>query len=437
MVELKSNQNATAEAIGDEMYNFVSEQYSICRSITGDGVRATLVAIKQHIPDLTVHEVATGTPAFDWTVPDEWNVRSARLFGPDGKVVVDFANHNLHVLGYSEPVDLELSLEELQSHLYSLPDKPDAIPYVTSYYTRRWGFCLAHNVREALRPGTYRAIIDSDLKPGSLTYGELILPGEKESEVLLSTYVCHPSMANNELSGPAVTTWLVKWLMQQPRRHTYRIVFIPETIGSIVYLSKNLEHMKKATVAGFNISCIGDERCYSYLASRDGNTLSDRIARYVLGQKDQNFKQYSYLDRGSDERQYCAPGVDLPVCSVMRSKYGEYPEYHTSSDNLDLVTPQGLAGGYDALRQCIELIERNRRWKSKITCEPQLGKYGLYPTISDADTHEKVRMMKNVIAYSDGSRDILELAQAIQEDAIKCADMAENLARHGVLTDCE
>lgn len=437
MAEIKNQQGASTSALGDEMYAFVSDLFPICRSITGDGVRATLDAIKQHIPNLMVHEVATGTPAFDWTVPDEWNIRSARLIGPDGKVVVDFADHNLHVLGYSEPVDQQLSLEDLQSHLYSLPDKPNAIPYVTSYYTRRWGFCLPHSVREALKPGTYHATIDSDLKPGSLTYGELILPGEQESEVLLSTYVCHPSMANNELSGPAVTTWLVKWLMQQPRRHTYRIVFIPETIGSIVYLSRNLEHMKKATVAGFNISCIGDERCYSYLASRDGNTLSDRVAQYVLAKKDPNFKSYSYLDRGSDERQYCAPGVDLPVCSVMRSKYAEYPEYHTSLDNLDFVSPQGLGGGYDALQQCLELIERNRYWTGTVICEPQLGKHGLYPTLSDADTHAKVRTMKNVIAYSDGSRDLLELAQTIGADVFECADMAEKLARHGVLSDSE
>lgn len=437
MIELKPNLDAEVQDIGDKMYNFVSELFPICRSITGDGVRATLAAIKQHIPNLRVHEVATGTPAFDWTVPDEWNIRSARLTGPDGEIVADFMNHNLHVLGYSEPVDQELSLDDLQSHLYSLPDKPEAIPYVTSYYARRWGFCLPHRVREKLKPGRYHAFIDSDLKPGSMTYGELILPGEQESEVLLSTYVCHPSMANNELSGPVVTTWLVKWLMEQPRRHTYRIVFIPETIGAIVYLSKNIEHMKKMTVAGYNITCVGDNRCYSYLSSRDGNTLSDRVARYVLKRKDQNYMHYSYLERGSDERQYCAPGVDLPVCSVMRSMYGKYPEYHTSLDNLEIVTPQGLAGGYDALRQCIELIERNRRWNSQITCEPQLGKYGLYPTVSDVNTHEKVRMMKNVIAYSDGSRDLLELAQAIEEDAFQCADMAEKLARHGVLTGCE
>ena len=418
---------------GEQMHAFVSSLFPICRSITGAGVRATLSAIAEQLPGLVIHSVPSGTRSFDWTVPDEWNISAARLTGPDGQKIVDFADHNLHVLGYSEPIDCVLSLEELQPHLYSLPDQPELIPYVTSYYQRRWGFCLTHAQRQMLQPGEYRALIRSTLAPGCLNYGELIVPGATEREVFLSTYVCHPSMANNELSGPAVTAWLAKWVRSAPRRYTYRIIFIPETIGSIVYLSRNLASMKANIIAGFNISCVGDERCYSFLPSRDGNTLSDRVAMHVLEATDPGYIRYSFLDRGSDERQYCAPGVDLPISSLMRSKYGEYPEYHTSGDDLKLVTPQGLEGAYLALRQCLELIESNRVYRASVLCEPQLGKRGLYPTISTKSSTARVQNMMNLLAYCDGRADLLEIARIIGASPLECADIAEELARHGLL----
>lgn len=421
--------------IGTEMHDFVSRLFPICRSITGNGVRETLAEIRRHLPALTVHEIPSGTQAFDWEVPEEWNITAARLTAPDGRVVADFADHNLHVVGYSEPVDCVLPLDRLQAHLYSLPDLPDAIPYVTSYYQRHWGFCLPHRVRESLPPGEYHARIDSVLAPGSLTYGEMILPGESEREVFLSTYVCHPSMANNELSGPAVTTWLVKWLMERKRRYTYRIVFIPETIGSVVYLSRNLDAMRRNVVAGFNVSCVGDDRCYSYLPSRNGDTLSDRVAQHVLGAIAPDYVRYSYLDRGSDERQYCSPGVNLPLCSVMRSKYGCYPEYHTSKDDLALVTPSGLDGAYVVLKRCLEILEANRRWRTTLPCEPQLGKRGLYPTISTRESAQSVQTMKNLLGYADGTRDLLSIAQIIKADPLDCAEIAMKLAEHGLLED--
>jgi aminopeptidase-like protein len=415
------------------MHEFARALFPICRSLTGAGVRTTLAEIKRNLPEMTLHEVPSGSKAFDWTVPDEWAIRSARLIGPDGEIVVDFAEHNLHVVGYSEPVDCEVSLDELQNHLHSLPDQPDAIPYITSYYSRRWGFCLTHRQRESLKPGTYRAVIDSTLAPGSLTYGEVILPGDTDREIFLSTYVCHPSMANNELSGPAVATWLGKWLRETKRRHTVRMVFIPETIGSIVYLSRNIEAMKRNVAAGFNITCVGDERHYSYLPSRAGGTLADRAALAALTELAPEFVRYSFLDRGSDERQYCAPGVDLPVCSVMRTRYGDYPEYHTSLDDLTLVTPAGLQGTFDVLKRAIELIEANRTYRVTVLCEPQLGKRGLYSTLSTKGQAAATRTMMNVIAYADGTRDLLSLAETIGEPPMECARVAQIMLAHGLM----
>ncbi|MCL6705553.1 DUF4910 domain-containing protein [Pseudomonas sp. R2.Fl] len=419
------------------MHDFIRELFPICRSLTGNGTRQTLSKIKDLLPELEIREVPSGTPVFDWNVPDEWNIRSGYIIGPRGNVIVDFADHNLHVMGYSEPVHKKLDLTELQKHLYSRPDLPDAIPYVTSYYSRRWGFCLTHNQRMALEPGTYEVRIDADLKPGHLTYGELLLKGESAEEVFLSTYVCHPSMANNELSGPAVTTWLARWLSSVPRKYSYRIVFIPETIGSIVYINENLRELKERVIAGFNISCVGDERCYSYLPSRRGGTLSDRVAKHVLKYHAPDYIPYSFLDRGSDERQYCSPGVDLPIASIMRSKYGCYPEYHTSLDDLNLVTADGLWGAYSALRRALELIEKNAVWQATTLCEPQLGKRGLYPTVSVARGAQSVKGIMNVLAYADGTLDLIDLAETIDENAFECLEVLEKLEQHGLLRRVE
>jgi aminopeptidase-like protein len=376
---------------------------------------------------LTAHEVPSGTQAFDWTVPKEWNIKDAYVIGPDGDRVIDFAQSNLHVVGYSTPVDMTVSLDELDQHLYSLPEQPDAIPYITSYYQERWGFCLTHNQRKALKPGGYRVVIDSTLEDGHLTYGELILPGETSDEIFLSTYVFHPSMANNELSGPAVVTYLAQWLYEQPRRYTYRIVFIPETIGSIVYLSRNLEAMKANIKAGFNVTCVGDDRTYSYLASRYGDTLADRVILHVLSHIYPDFKRYSYLDRRSDERQYCSPGVDLPVASLMRTKYGEYPEYHTSLDDLGLISPTGLQGGYDALKLCIECLEHNETLVFNTPCEPHLGKRGLYPTLSTRESKATVRDMMNLLAYCDGRNDLLGVTEIIGAPMWSLFDIVDKL----------
>jgi len=422
------------KTIGLQMHEWAQDLYPVCRSLTGDGVRSTLAYIKNLLPDLKILSVPSGTQAFDWVVPNEWTIRDAYVLDESGIRIIDFKIHNLHVVGYSEPIDEWLDLEELNKHLYSIEDQPNAIPYVTSYYSRRWGFCLTHQQREMLVPGRYRAVIDSSLEPGVLNYAEIILPGSSREEVMLSSYVCHPSMANNELSGPVVTMALALWLSSlENHRYTYRIVFVPETIGSIVYLSRNIQHLKRYVKAGFNITCVGDERCFSYLPSRCGNTLSDRAALHVLKHIDPKFKRFSWLERGSDERQYCAPGVDLPIATIMRTKYGEFPEYHTSLDDLNLVTANGLEGGFNALKQAIQVIENNMVFKSKILCEPQLGKRGLYPTLSTKESGEQVRTMMNLISYCDSKHDLLEIADIIGEPLVKLLDILKPLIDHGLI----
>ncbi|PPT06805.1 hypothetical protein CKA32_002312 [Geitlerinema sp. FC II] len=419
------------------MYQWATDLFPICRSITGNGLRQTLNYFQNLLPNLKICEVPSGTQAFDWTVPDEWNIKDAFICNEQGQKIVDFLRNNLHIVGYSEPVDRWMTFEELDRHLYSLPEQPTAIPYITSYYKRRWGFCVSEDQRHQLRQNPlakYYVKIDSSLQPGSLTYGELIIPGETKHEVLLSTYVCHPSMANNELSGPVVTTALAKYLSKPPlNRYTYRILFIPETIGSIVYLSQYWRTMKQYVIAGFVVTCVGDRRSYSYVSSRLGNTLADRVALNILNHQVSDCKKYSFLDRGSDERQYCSPGIDLPVCSICRSKYGEYPEYHTSLDNLSFISSEGLQESYEILKECILTLENNFMYKTKVFCEPQLGKRGLYPTLSTKESGKQVRNMMNLIAYADGEHDLIEIADIIGIPATDLIPLAQTLLENDIL----
>lgn len=420
---------------GDVLHGWVAQLFPICRSLTGDGVRRTLGYLKNLLGDLQIKEVPTGSIVGDWVVPDEWNIRSALVSSLDGTPVIDFANSNLHVVSYSEPINEVVTRDELLKHIHSLPNQPDAIPYVTSYYSRTWGFCLAHRDMGRLVEDEYRVTIDSDLSPGSLTYAEMLIPGASAEEVLLTTYVCHPSMANNELSGPVVMTALGRWLASQENlRYSYRLLFLPETIGAITYLSEHLDELKQNVVAGWVLTCIGDDRTYSFVPSRLGNTLADRISKAVLTELNADFTEYSYLDRGSDERQWCAPGVDLPVASLMRSKYGTFDEYHTSLDDLEFVTPSGLQGGLDMMSSAIQLLEGNFRYKLETIGEPQLGKRGLRPNLGTKETASLVRNMMNVLIYSDGNHDVLEVSSVVGVPTAEVISISENLAKHGLLS---
>lgn len=416
------------------MHDLARRLWPITRSLTGDGVRETLAILAEYLPGLTLHEVPSGTAAFDWTVPDEWNIRGATLTDPSGAVIVDMADSNVHVVSYSEPVDRALSLENLQPHLHSDSELPEAIPYVTSYYHRTWGFCLTQRRRDALESGTYQARIDSTLEPGSLTYAELVIPGESESEVFVSTYVCHPSLANNELSGPVVASMVARWVASLPSRHyTYRFVFIPETIGALVYSSRNLDHLRSHVVAGFNLTCIGDEGDYSYLASRLGGTPIDRIGKRVVLASPQPVL-YSFLDRGSDERQYCAPGIDLPLISLMRTRYGVYAEYHTSLDDLDhVVTPAGLAGGFGLVRGAIEQLESSLYFRAVVAGEPQLGRRGLYHTQHARTVADEVLMRTHVLAYCDGAHSIDDMSELFQRPRVEIELLVQELVEHGLV----
>lgn len=406
--------------IGQRMYNFASSIFPICRSITGQGVRETLYEIKKYIGsnvEFQVHDVPTGTKVFDWEVPKEWTIRQAYIENENGDKIIDMKNCNLHVMGYSVPIDKWVDLDELKRYIYTQPEQPEVIPYVTSYYKERFGFCMSEKQKRMLPKGRYHIYIDSELCEGKLTYGEVVIPGESQQEVFFSTYVCHPSMANNECSGPAVSAELIRYIMQmKKRKYTYRFLYIPETIGSITYMSidNHLKQMKEHIIAGFNLTCVGDNNDYSIVHSRYGDTLADRVLENILYYHTQNkFSDYDFLHRGSDERQYCAPGVDLPIVTFCRSKFHEYSEYHTSADNLSYISPEGLYGAYEVMKKVIVCLEYNEYYRVQVLCEPQLGKRGLYPTISQKGSYDGVQAMMDFLAYADGKNDLIDISQKI------------------------
>ena len=423
--------------IGNNIHQFAQELWPINRSITGEGVRETLKRISKHIPGLEIKSVPSGTRAFDWTVPKEWNIKEAYIITPKGKKICDFSQNNLHILGYSIPFEGEVSFDELKKHLYTFPDLPKAIPYVTSYYKERWGFCLSQNQFNTLRNGIYKVVIKSTLSHGELNYAELLIKGKSDEEIFLSTYICHPSMANNELSGPTVVTFLAKWLQEiKEPNFSYRIIFVPETIGSITYLSQNYKKMKNKIFAGFNVSCVGDDRAYSYMPSRNGNTISDKVAQHILKWIDPKFNKYTWLDRASDERQYCAPGIDLPIASIHRTKFGEYLEYHTSLDDLEnVVTPEGLEGGYLAIKKAIEAIERNKFYKVTVLCEPMMSKRDLYPNLNTKSEDKESRTRMNFLSLCDGQTSLLEIAEYLNLPIWKLYEIVDLLKKNSLIDE--
>ncbi len=418
---------------GDELHALARRLWPIPRSLTGPGFRETLAILAETAGEMEVHRWATGEPALDWTIPDEWTIREAWIRGPDGERVVDFADHNLHVLGYSEPVHRVMGLEELQGHLHSLPDLPEAIPYVTSYYRRRWGFCLAHAMRERLVDGEYEVLIDADLAPGHVEVGEVVIAGG-EREVLFSTYCCHPSMANNELSGPVIAAHLAAAVRELPeRRFTYRFLWLPETIGSIAYLSRFGERLRERLAAGYVITCAGDPAPFTYKRSRRGDSLADRVAEHVLAGTEH--RVLDFFPTGSDERQFCSPGFDLPVGSLMRSMYGTYPEYHTSLDDLSFVTPEALGGSLEMYRALVAALEANRTLAATHPYgEPQLGKRSLYPSLGGPrSVEQEVTDMMWLLNLCDGTRDLLAVAERAGRPLPALAPIAARLVEGGLL----
>jgi len=423
------------ESVGHRMYHLAERLFPICRSITGNGFRQSLEIIREILPEIVVHEVPSGTKVFDWTVPKEWNIRGGWIRRSSGETIVDFKESNLHVMGYSLPVHKTVSREELLEHVYTIPDQPEWIPYVTSFYKERWGFCMTENQKQTLEDDEYEVLIDSTLSDGSLTYGELVLPGETQEEILFTTYLCHPSMANNELSGPCLQTELVKYIKSLPlRKYTYRFVWNPETIGSITYLSKNIEILQEHLKAGFVLSCVGDNRTYSFVSTKYSDTLADRVLENVLRFHYPDYKHYSFLERGSDERQYGSAGVDLPVCAFCRSLFREYPEYHTSADNMNIISPEGFQGAYEVMVKVINALENNGYYQMLCKCEPQLGRRGLYPTVSMKGVYDAVRTMQHFIAYADGRNDLIGISNIIGTPVDELIPIKDKLMEHQLLT---
>jgi aminopeptidase-like protein len=396
--------------IGSDMYSWLSDLFPFNRSLTGKGVEETLMYLQGIFPNLVIHRVATGTDAYDWKIPYEWNVATAYIENSSGIRFASYQENNLHLVGYSIPVNKLLTKEELLPHLHYLDKQPNAIPYITSYYEKNWGFCLTYDEFLQLGEGPFRVVIDSELKVGHMSYGEIFIPGTTQKEILLSTYICHPSMASNELSGPVVATALACWVQENKLKHSVRILFLPETIGSIYYISRHLKDLQRNLRAGWVLTCLGDNQALSFLPSKAGNLYVDSVSRRVLSRREENFREFDWVERGSDERQYCSPGIDLPVASVMRSKYGEYPEYHTSLDNLEFVSAEGLQTSFEIYQQLIIATEQSKFPKIRVLGEPQLSRRGLYPATSDLGTFARVVDRLSVISFMDGTLDTEQIA---------------------------
>lgn len=431
---LRQHDRVDPAAIGEELHRFAAELYPICRSITGDGMRRTLASIQQRIP-LEIIEVATGTVVFDWTVPKEWNIRDAYIKSPDGKRVVDFQQCNLHVVSYSAPVRATMPLAELRPRLFTLPDRPDWIPYHTSYYNVDWGFCLSHNRVLALKEGDYEVVIDSVLEDGHLTYGECYLPGRSKDEILISCHACHPSLANDNLSGLVVATFLARMLTGQERTYSYRFLFIPGTIGAITWLARNREAAESIR-HGLVLACLGDPGGFHYKKSRQGEAEIDQAVAHVLRHHTEGSEVLDFFPFGYDERQYCSPGFNLAVGCLMRSMGGSFPEYHTSADNLDFIRPLQLAGSLRVCSAVLDVLENNQCFFNRNPHgEPQLGRRNLYPPVGGGTLPPELRARLWVLNLSDGLHSLLDIAERSGIPFPEIRSAAEILRQRGVLSE--
>ena len=396
--------------VSSEIYNSLRKLYPINRSLTGEGIKYTLEYIQKEIP-INIHSIKSGTEVFDWKVPKEWNIKDAYIKNSKGIKVVDIKNHYLHVLNYSHSINCKMTLEELKKNIYTLPEYPEWIPYKTSYYKENWGFCMKHNDFLKLEEDIYEVFIDSSLEDGLLYYGDLLIKGKSEKEILISSYCCHPQQCNDSLSGTVLAMYLAKYLLSNENYYSYRFVFIPETIGSIVYLHKNIDIMKKNIIGGYVITCVGDEGEFTYLKTREENQFIYKITLHILDELKINYKIRDYYTCGSDERQYNYPGVDLNIGSLMKTKYGEFNEYHTSADNLEFVTEKGLFESYQIYLKCINLAEQNHIYQNNIICEPFMSKYNLYNSIGASKNKDIFSDILILIHFIDSKNDIIDISK--------------------------
>ena len=429
-------EQTTIAGIGEDLHSFAASLFPICRSITGDGIRQTLAMIRDRIP-LEIQEVPSGTSVFDWTVPKEWNIRDAYIKAPDGRRIVDFQRSNLHVVNYSTPIHLTLPLEELKTHLFSIPEHPEWIPYRTSYYKEDWGFCLSHHEMLELQEGEYEVCIDSTLADGHLSYGEYYLPGRTSDEVLISCHTCHPSLANDNLSGITVATALAQHLSGRSLRYSYRFLFIPGTIGAITWLAQN-RPLSERIRHGLVLTCLGDAGGFHYKKSRRDTADIDRIVACILRDSGEPFEILNFSPYGYDERQYCSPGFNLPVGCLMRSVWGSFPEYHSSADDLSFIRPDSLAKSLRVGVAVIDALEQNRRYISQNPfCEPQLGRRNLYRSTGGESIGTEINARLWVLNLSDGENSLLDIAERSALPFSVIAEAADLMCQHGLLQPVE
>jgi len=399
---------------GREIYKWAKQIFKFNRSLTGSGTFDTLDFIKKKLPNFKIKKIKSGTKIYDWTIPNEWNVKKAYVEDLKGNKLINFNDNNLHLVGYSVPINKIIKFKDLKKKLHTIEKMPSAIPYRYSYYSKDWGFCLEYKKLKLFKDKSYRVVIDSTLKKGHMHYGEILVKGKSSKEILLSTYICHPSMGNNEVSGPVLLTRLAKYLLSKNNLYySYRIIFVPETIGALTYINKNYKILKKNVVAGYVVSCVGDNNNYSYLETKEKTSLSDKVAKTAFSLKKLKFKKYSFLQRGSDERQFNSPGVDLNIGSIMRTRHGYYKEYHTSLDNLDFISPDGFQGAYDIYTLVFDLLENNRVYKNLIIGEPFYTKYKLRSDTIGTGYNKNSLNISNVCTYLDGNTDLIDLSKKL------------------------